>query len=76
MRQARQSVATFETSYEFTPHNARTSAIHTTTVRQHLQNGLDAKWNHEGMPFKKERTLLLPNLVRKLQCQINKLFKK
>jgi len=51
MRQARQSVATFETSYEFTPHNARTSAIHTTTVRQHLQNGLDAKWNHEGMPF-------------------------
>lgn len=49
--QARQSVTTFETSYEFTPHNARTSAIHTTTGKQYLQNGLNINWNREGMPF-------------------------
>lgn len=64
MGQARQSVTTFETSNEYTPHNARTSATHTTTGKQHLQNGLGINWNCEGMPFKKERPLLLPNLVR------------
>lgn len=59
MGQARQPVTTFETLYKFTPHSARTSATHTTTSKQHLQNGLDVNWNHEGMPFKKGKATSL-----------------
>lgn len=62
--QVKQSVTIFEISYEFTPHNARTSAICITTGKQHLQNGLDINWNRKGVTFKKQGPLLLPNLVR------------
>lgn len=62
--QARKSVTTFKTFYKFTPHDARTSAIHATTSKQHLQNGLGANWKREKMPPKKGKPLNLSVVVR------------
>lgn len=72
MGQARQSVTTFETCYKFTAHNARNSATHTTTGKQHLQNGLDINWNHEEMQSKKAISPAKSSQIT--TCQINKFF--
>lgn len=73
MGQTRQSVTTVETSYEFTPHDARASAIHPTTGRS---NTYKMVWNHKRMPFKKVKaTAIIKSGKITIICQINKLFK-